>query len=107
MRPETRFVECGGVDIAFQVAGDGPQDLLFVPGWISNIDLFWEYRRSAEFFGRLASFSRLIIYDKPGTGLSDPVESYRRSRSAPTRWSRSWTRRAASARRWSASRKAA
>ena len=60
-------------EIAYQVAGDGPFDLVFVPGFISNLDLIWEEPNRARFFSRLASFSRLILFDKRGTGLSDRV----------------------------------
>ena len=73
MRIETRYARSGEVNIAYQVVGDGPRDLIIVPGWISNIDLFWEEPRVAHFFTRLASFSRLILFDKRGTGLSDRV----------------------------------
>jgi len=69
--PATRYARSGNVNIAYQVVGDAPRDLVVVPGWISNIDLFWEEPRVARFFERLASFSRLIMLDKRGTGLSD------------------------------------
>jgi pimeloyl-ACP methyl ester carboxylesterase len=59
------------VRIAYQVVGEGPFDLVFVPGFVSNIDLFWEMPEWANFFTRLAAFSRLIVFDKRGTGLSD------------------------------------
>ena len=59
--------------IAYQVVGSGPVDLVFVPGFVSNIELFWEIPEWAQFFGRLAAFSRLILFDKRGTGLSDRV----------------------------------
>jgi pimeloyl-ACP methyl ester carboxylesterase len=73
--PETRYVETSdGVNIAYQVVGDGPVDLVFIPGWISNLDLFWELAAPRRFFERLATFSRLIIFDKRGTGLSDPID---------------------------------
>ncbi len=62
-----------GTNIAYQVVGAGGPDLVFVPGWISNLDLFWEVPATQRFFSRLASFSRLIIFDKRGTGLSDPI----------------------------------
>ena len=68
--PETRYARSGDVRIAYQVVGDGPLDLVFVPGFVSNIDMFWEMAL-AQFFSRLASFSRLILFDKRGTGLSD------------------------------------
>ena len=73
MTPETRYARSGDVNIAYQVVGDGPRDLVVVPGWITNIDVFWEEPRVARFFERLASFSRLILFDKRGTGLSDRV----------------------------------
>jgi pimeloyl-ACP methyl ester carboxylesterase len=72
-RPETRYARSGDVNIAYQVIGTGPRDLVLVPGWISNIDVFWEEPSMATFLRRLASFTRLIIFDKRGTGLSDRV----------------------------------
>ena len=56
-----------------EVLGDGPRDLVFVMGWVSNIEVFWEEPTLARFLTRLASFSRLILFDKRGTGLSDRV----------------------------------
>ena len=73
MQPETRYAKSGDVNIAYQVVGEGPFDLVYVPGWISNIEESWEIPKYAHFLGRLASFSRLILFDKRGTGLSDPV----------------------------------
>jgi class 3 adenylate cyclase len=72
-RPETRYAKSGDVNIAYQVAGEGPLDLVYVPGWVSNIEAMWEEPASARFLERLASFSRLILFDKRGTGLSDRV----------------------------------
>ncbi len=69
--PETRYAKSGDVHIAYQVVGDGPLDLIFVPGFVSNVELAWESPGSAQFFSRLAAFSRLILFDKRGTGLSD------------------------------------
>jgi pimeloyl-ACP methyl ester carboxylesterase len=71
MRPRTHYARSGDVNIAYQVVGDGPRDLVFVPGWVSNIEVFWEEPVVVRFFERLASFSRLILFDKRGTGLSD------------------------------------
>ena len=71
MRPETKYAKSGDVSIAYQVVGDGPLDLIFVMGWVSHLDWFWEEPRFARFLRRLASFSRLILFDKRGTGLSD------------------------------------
>ena len=73
MLPETRYAKSGDVSIAYQVVGDGPIDLVLVPGWVSNIDVFWEEPTLARLLTRLASFSRLILFDKRGTGLSDRV----------------------------------
>ena len=73
MQPETRYTKSGDVNIAYQVVGDGAVDLVYVPGWISNIELTWEEPAHARLLRRLASFSRLILFDKRGTGLSDPV----------------------------------
>jgi class 3 adenylate cyclase len=69
--PETRYAKSGDVNIAYQVVGDGPLDLVLVPGFVSHLDSDWEEPRSAHFLQRLASFSRLIRFDKRGTGLSD------------------------------------
>lgn len=71
--PETRYVQNGDVNIAYQVVGDGPIDIVFVMGWISHLEYFWKHHLFASFLDRLASFSRLILFDKRGTGLSDRV----------------------------------
>jgi pimeloyl-ACP methyl ester carboxylesterase len=72
--PETRYAKTvDGVHIAYQVVGEGPIDLVYVSGWISNVDLNWMFPDYARFLRRLASFSRLIIFDKRGVGLSDRV----------------------------------
>jgi len=73
MVPETRYARSGKVNIAYQVTGEGPLDLVYVPGWVSHVELAWEEPTLASFLGRLASFSRLITFDKRGTGLSDRV----------------------------------
>ena len=73
MGREVRYARSGTVHIAYQVVGDGPIDLVLVPGWVSNIDVFWEEPALARFLRRLASFTRLILFDKRGTGLSDRV----------------------------------
>jgi pimeloyl-ACP methyl ester carboxylesterase len=72
-RRETRYAKSGDLNIAYQVVGEGPRDLIYVPGWISNVELNWEEPALAHVLERLASFSRLILFDKRGTGLSDPV----------------------------------
>ena len=73
MLPQTRYAKSGEVNIAYQVLGQGPPDLVYIPGWVSNIEIFWEDPAFARFLTRLASFSRLILFDKRGTGLSDRV----------------------------------
>jgi class 3 adenylate cyclase/alpha-beta hydrolase superfamily lysophospholipase len=72
-RPETRYARSGKVSIAYQVLGSGPPDLVFVPGVISNVEYAWEVPALAAWLGSLASFSRLIWFDKRGTGVSDRV----------------------------------
>jgi class 3 adenylate cyclase len=71
MRPKTCYTKCGDINIAYQVTGEGPLDLIYVPGWVSNLDYAWEYPGYARVFERLGSFARLIRFDKRGTGLSD------------------------------------
>ena len=71
MRPDIKYTSCDGVDIAYQVTGDGPIDIIYVPGWVSNLDLSWDYPGYAEVLHRLGSFARLIRFDKRGTGLSE------------------------------------
>ena len=73
MRPTTRYAKSGEYSIAYQVVGDAPLDLVFVPGFISHLEHAWEDPDFARFLDRLASFSRLILFDKRGTGLSDRV----------------------------------
>jgi class 3 adenylate cyclase len=73
MPPKTRYVRSGDVHIAYQVVGEGPIDLVYVPSWISQVEVYWEEPAVARYFERLASFSRLIIFDRRGSGLSDPV----------------------------------
>ena len=69
--PDTRYAKSGDVNIAYQVMGSGPVDLIYVPGWVSHLEYGWEEPSLARFYRKLASFSRLILFDKRGTGLSD------------------------------------
>jgi pimeloyl-ACP methyl ester carboxylesterase len=71
--PRTRYTRSGDVSIAYQVVGDGPIDLVFAPGFPSHLEHAWDQPRLAHFYRRLASFSRLILFDKRGLGLSDRV----------------------------------
>jgi pimeloyl-ACP methyl ester carboxylesterase/DNA-binding CsgD family transcriptional regulator len=68
---ETRYARSGDVSIAYQVVGSGSLDLVFVMGWVSHLDSYWQEPRFARFLRRLASFARVILFDKRGTGLSD------------------------------------
>lgn len=71
MRPSTRYARSDGLSIAYQTVGDGPLDIIYVPGWVSNLDYAWIFPPFAHVFERLSAFSRLILFDKRGTGLSD------------------------------------
>ncbi len=75
MAPETQYARSGDLNIAYQVTGEGPRDLVYVPGWVSNIEMMWEEPAMVHFLERLASFSRLVLFDKRGTGLSDRVSN--------------------------------
>lgn len=72
-RPETKYAKSGGVHIAYQVFGEGERDLVLVPGFTTHIELAWEYEPSARVLEGLASFARVITFDRRGSGLSDPV----------------------------------
>ena len=71
MQPDTHYAKSGDVRIAYQVFGQGAFDLIYVPGFVSNIDLYWDYPAMARFLTHLGSFCRVIVFDKRGTGLSD------------------------------------
>ena len=74
--PRTRYATTQeGVCVAYQVFGDGPYDLVYLPGWVTNIEVLWEWPGVARVFSRLASRCRVVLYDKQGTGLSDRVAS--------------------------------
>ena len=79
------YARSGDVNIAYQVLGNGPLDLVFVMGWVSHLEYFWREPSFARFLRRLAGFSRLILFDKRGTGLSD------RGRRSCRRSSSGWT----------------
>lgn len=76
MKPKTNYTKSGDFNIAYQVIGNGPIDIIYIPGWVSNIDMMWTEPRLAAFLTRLTLFSRLIIFDKRGTGLSDRTDEY-------------------------------
>ena len=71
--PSTHYALSGDAHIAYQVFGEGEVDLVFVPGFVSNIEHYWEMPRTPEVLERLGSFARVVLFDKRGTGLSDPV----------------------------------
>jgi pimeloyl-ACP methyl ester carboxylesterase len=71
MSPDTRYARSGTVSIAYQVIGDGPIDIVSVPGFVSHVECFWDIPSFARAWQRLSSFARLIVFDKRGTGLSD------------------------------------
>jgi class 3 adenylate cyclase len=71
--PVTHYAKSGDVHVAYQVFGSGPTDLVFVPGFVSHIENYWEHPDLARWLLRLGSFARVIMFDKRGTGLSDPV----------------------------------
>ena len=73
MVPETRYARLGELHLAYQVVGDGPPDILLLDQWFGNLDAQWDVPPLAELRERLASFGRLIMFDKRGTGLSDPI----------------------------------
>jgi pimeloyl-ACP methyl ester carboxylesterase len=73
VRVETRYARSGDVHIAYQVIGDGPFDLVFVPGFVTHIELAWGLPGFADFLNAMGSFARFIRFDKRGTGMSDPV----------------------------------
>src|SRR5437764_4956358 len=69
--PEIRYARSGNIRIAYHVVGNGPLDLVYVPGFLTNLELLWEMPEWAHHFSCLAAFSRLILFDRRGTGLSD------------------------------------
>jgi class 3 adenylate cyclase len=75
-RPRTRYVKSGSISIAYQVFGSGAIDLLCVPGWVSHLEYAWEEPSYARFLERLGTFTRVIRFDKRGTGLSDRDVGY-------------------------------
>jgi pimeloyl-ACP methyl ester carboxylesterase len=74
MLPNTRYAKSGNVHVAYQVFGNGDIDLVFFPGFISNIEVYWEEPHFARWLRKLASFARVITFDKRGTGLSDRLD---------------------------------
>ena len=73
MEAETKYAKSGDVHIAYRVFGDGPRDIILVPGTVSHVELYWELPVNEYLLKRLASFARVIVFDKRGQGLSDRV----------------------------------
>ncbi len=73
MKPPIQYTKSGGINIAYQVFGSGPLDLVYIPGWVSNIDWMWACPELVQFFEELGKVARIILFDKRGTGLSDRV----------------------------------
>ena len=73
--PNTLYAKSGDVYVAYQVFGNGPIDLVLVPGWISNLDIGWDCHAFANWLRRMGQFARVVIFDKRGTGLSDRGDS--------------------------------
>jgi len=72
-KPNTRYTKSGRISLAYQVFGSGPQNIVYIPGWVSNIDLMWDNPQLVSFFEGLAQFATVILFDKRGTGLSDRI----------------------------------
>ena len=72
-RPDTRYARSGNVFVAYQAFGEGPFDLVVVPGFLSNIEFGWQVESWCNYYGALGSFARVLLFDKRGTGISDPV----------------------------------
>ncbi|MHA7056506.1 alpha/beta fold hydrolase [Aquimarina sp. M1] len=75
-KPKTTYTKCGDINIAYQVFGSGSVDLVYIPGWVSNIDYMWSCPELVSFFEELSKFARVILFDKRGTGLSDRVVEF-------------------------------
>src|SRR5215470_17205102 len=73
MGAETKYAKSGDVHIAYRVFGNGPRDIVLVPGTVSHVELYWELPANAYLLKRLAAFARVIVFDKRGQGLSDRV----------------------------------
>jgi pimeloyl-ACP methyl ester carboxylesterase len=72
-RIETHYAKSGDLNIAYQLFGDGEHRIVYIPGWASNVEHLWSFPQYAEFGSKLARFARVVVLDRRGTGLSDPV----------------------------------
>jgi pimeloyl-ACP methyl ester carboxylesterase len=75
--PDTSYASCGDLSLAYQVFGDGPVELVFAGSFVSHVELFWTMPEFEAFFEQLATFCRVLVFDKAGVGLSDPVPQVR------------------------------
>ena len=75
--PETSYASCGDLSLAYQVFGDGPVELVFVGPFVTHVELFWAMPEFKAFFDQLATFCRVLLFDKAGVGLSDPIPKVR------------------------------
>ena len=76
MEAETKYAKSGGVHIAYRIFGDGPHDIVLMPGTVSHVELYWELAANEYMLNRLTSFGRVIVFDKRGQGLSDRVAEH-------------------------------
>ena len=74
---ETFYAKCGDLSLAYQVFGDGPVELVFVGPMVSHVELFWAMPEFKAYFDQLATFCRVVLFDKAGVGLSDPIPKVR------------------------------
>ena len=91
MEAQTRYARSGDVNIAYQVLGDGPFDVVYVPPSVTHVELIWEIPGLAAYLRRIASFARLILFDKRGTGMSDRVSGAPSLETRMDDVARSWT----------------
>ena len=89
--PETSYASCGDLSLAYQVFGDGPVELVFVGSFVSHVELYWTVPEFKAFFERLSTFCRVLLFDKAGVGLSDPVPKFARWMIGRPRSRLSWT----------------
>jgi pimeloyl-ACP methyl ester carboxylesterase len=75
--PETKYASCGDLSLAYQVFGEGSVNLVFAGSFVSHVELMWTSPESKAFFDHMATFARVLIFDKAGVGLSDPVPKVR------------------------------
>src|ERR1700757_2085987 len=75
--PDTSYAKCGDLSLAYQVFGDGPVELVFVGPMVGHTELFWALPEFKAFFDQLATFCRVVMFDKAGVGLSDPIPKVR------------------------------